>query len=426
MEINPSNDRNNNNTLNSLPKNWDIVELGEVIKPDRIRIKKEAYKGDIPLVKKIPFDMGKVILREKNQTGTDLYAANENHLITSKINLHQGAIAITKEFIAATTHYEFYEVMKKANIHFLWYYLRSPAFKKIFNQEIKYRGFKKEANFKFIKNFLIPLPNKSEQEKIVFILSMVQNNIETTELIIQAVESLKKSLMMHLFTYGPVSLKKIRNIKFKENKIKSINEDWQKYKIKEIAEIGSGNTPSRKKKEFYGGNIPWVKTLDLNENVVLTTQEKITDMGLKSIRGKIWPKNTVMIAMYGGAGTVGKSGILGIPAATNQALCCISPNPDKFDSLYLLYYLIFIRSTWMRHAIGTRKDPNISKGIIEKTEISLPEISKQKETVKILRIIDQKIESEKNKKKALEDLFKSLLKDLMTSKIRTNNLNFDI
>ncbi|MEH2180546.1 restriction endonuclease subunit S [Nostoc sp.] len=184
---------------------------------------------------------------------------------------------------------------------------------------------------------------------------------------------------------------------------------WKVVKLNDISqEIQSGGTPYRKKPEFYGGSISWIKTLDLNENIVIDSEEKITEAGFKSIRGKIRPINTVMVAMYGGKGTVGKSGILGITATTNQAVCCIEPNPNNFDSFYLLYYLIYFRPIWMRYAIGTRKDPNISKGIIEKTEIPFPPLPEQKTIAHTLRTIQKaketrqrELELERERKAAL-------------------------
>ena len=184
---------------------------------------------------------------------------------------------------------------------------------------------------------------------------------------------------------------------------------WKVVKLNDISQgIQSGGTPYRKKSEFYGGSISWIKTLDLNENIVTDSEEKITEAGFESIRGKIRPINTVMVAMYGGKGTVGKSGILGIPATTNQAVCCIEPNPNNFDSFYLLYYLIYFRPIWMRYAIGTRKDPNISKGIIEKTEIPLPPLPEQKTIAHTLRTIQKaketrqrELELERERKAAL-------------------------
>ncbi|MFN9867408.1 MAG: restriction endonuclease subunit S, partial [Pseudanabaena sp.] len=188
---------------------------------------------------------------------------------------------------------------------------------------------------------------------------------------------------------------------------------WKVVRLGEISkDIQSGGTPLRNQKSFYEGSIPWVKTLDLNEGVVNCTEEKITEEGFKSIRGKLRPINTVMVAMYGGSGTVGKTGILGISAATNQAVCCIEPNPKVFDSVYLHFYLIGVRKEWMRYAIGTRKDPNISKGIIENTEIILPPLEEQMAIATTLRTI-QTAKEARQKELALERERKAALMDYL-------------
>ncbi len=122
--------------------------------------------------------------------------------------------------------------------------------------------------------------------------------------------------------------------------------------------------------------------------------------------------------MYGGAGTVGKAGILGIPAATNQAVCCIEPNYELFDPMYLLYYMVNFRSHWMKYAIGTRKDPNIGKGIIENTKIALPPLHTQKKVSQIIKGIEDKILSESKYLNTLNVLFRSFLQRLLYGQIR--------
>lgn len=148
-------------------------------------------------------------------------------------------------------------------------------------------------------------------------------------------------------------------------------------RIADFAKVTAGGTPSRGVKSFYEGTIPWIKTLDLNVGIVTSTEEKITKEGLRSIRGELNPPGTVMVAMYGGAGTIGKSGLLGINAATNQAVASILPNSCVFDSDFLHFQLIHLRSQWMQFSQGTRKDPNINKSIVENMLVWLPDIDDQ-------------------------------------------------
>lgn len=143
-------------------------------------------------------------------------------------------------------------------------------------------------------------------------------------------------------------------------------------RIGSIASVVAGGTPRRGVTSYYGGSIPWIKTLDLNCGTVIDSEEYITSDGLRSIRGGVNPPGAVMVAMYGGRGTIGKSGILGIEAATNQAVASILPNPAIFNPEFLHYQLMHLRSDWMRFSQGNRKDPNINKSVIEDMLIWLP------------------------------------------------------
>ncbi len=270
-----------------------------------------------------------------------------------------------------------------------------------------------------ISAFQFLLPPLPEQRAIARALRAVQAARETRLREIALERERKAALMEHLFTHGT------RGEPTKMTEIGEMPEGWKTPKLADLAEIQSGGTPLRNHHEYYNGSINWAKTLDLNDGIVRSTEEKITDLGFHSIRGKIRPIDTVMVAMYGGSGTVGKSGILGIPAATNQAVCCIEPNFERFDSLYLLYYLIHFRPNWMRYAIGTRKDPNISKGIIESLKIPLPPLGQQKEISRTIKACDTKITALGQEACLLDELFRAMLEELMTGRQRAGALVSD-
>ncbi len=147
--------------------------------------------------------------------------------------------------------------------------------------------------------------------------------------------------------------------------------------LKDVCHISAGGTPSRGNGAFFKGDIPWVKTLDLNFGLVTDTEEKITPEAFRAIRGEMLPIGTVMVAMYGGAGTIGKSGILGTEACTNQAVCALQPNGGALDSEFLHHWLCYIRPEWMRHSGGNRKDPNINKSVVENMTLPMPPLDEQ-------------------------------------------------
>ena len=184
-------------------------------------------------------------------------------------------------------------------------------------------------------------------------------------------------------------------------------QNWQKRKLVEIGKIKAGGTPSRGYSKYFKGNINWVKTLDLNCGLVKHTQEQITEEALSSMRGQILPIGTVMVAMYGGAGTIGKSGLLGIEAATNQAVCSILPNNETFVPEFLSYWLVHIRPEWMEFSSGNRRDPNINKNAVEQMLCPLPSINEQK---KFAERLNEQMQAAETLKKSLTEKLEAVKK----------------
>lgn len=152
-------------------------------------------------------------------------------------------------------------------------------------------------------------------------------------------------------------------------------------RLGDLYKITSGGTPSRKHLEYYqNGTIPWVKTGDLKEKYLWTTDEKITEIGLKNSSARIYPQDTVLIAMYGA--TIGASSILKIEAATNQA-CAAFVKRDDIIPEYLYAFLESQQSRFIKDAVGGAQ-PNISAGYLKKIEIPIPPLEKQRRIAALL------------------------------------------
>jgi type I restriction enzyme S subunit len=145
-------------------------------------------------------------------------------------------------------------------------------------------------------------------------------------------------------------------------------------KLSEIAETTSGGTPQRGVSRFYGGKIPWVKSGELNDGYIIETEEFLTEEGLKNSSAKLFPAGTLLIAMYGA--TVGRLGILEMPASTNQAVCAITSSPE-LDRDYLFFHLLKTRDKLVKASFGGAQ-PNISQAFIRDLEIPLPSLDKQR------------------------------------------------
>ena len=131
---------------------------------------------------------------------------------------------------------------------------------------------------------------------------------------------------------------------------------WVWSTVGEIAETQTGGTPSRRSAHFFQGHIPWVKSGELRDGVVHATEERITEDALDSSNAKLFPKGTLCIALYGA--TIGKLGILGMEATTNQAICGIFL-PEGMETRFVYYFLESIRPDLIKLGQGGAQ-PNIS------------------------------------------------------------------
>lgn len=240
----------------------------------------------------------------------------------------------------------------------------------------------------------MPLPPLKEQERIVAEierwLSFV-DIVEKEKSDLQSTICLVKSKILDLAIHGklvpqdpndePASelLKRINP----KAEIITDNGHYQKLPVgwclTILGSIGtwqSGATPSRLRKDYYGGNIPWLKTGDLNDGIITNIPEFITEKALEETSVKLNPTDSILIAMYGA--TIGKIGILSFPATTNQACCaCLD---YKIDKMYIFYFLLSNRINFVSMG-GGGAQPNISKEKIVNTTFPLPPLAEQKRIV---------------------------------------------
>jgi type I restriction enzyme, S subunit len=152
---------------------------------------------------------------------------------------------------------------------------------------------------------------------------------------------------------------------------------WNIRKLGEVCTTTSGGTPNRGNQKYFEGNIPWVKSGELDKGLILDTEEKISEEAIKNSSAKIFPKGTLLIALYGA--TIGKLAFLGVDAATNQAICGIFKN-NEIHSNYLFHFLFYKKPSLIRQGIGGAQ-PNINQGILRNLEIPIPPLPEQRAIV---------------------------------------------
>ncbi len=223
------------------------------------------------------------------------------------------------------------------------------------------------------------------QEKIIKILdekiSKVNDIISNTHKSIEELKKYRKSLIAEVVTKGLDKSAELKDSGIEW--IGKIPKNWTVTKIGKISELSSGGTPPSNSSEHYDGEIPWARSLDLKEKEILKTDRNLSELGLSVISGGIIGAGAILIAMYGGSGTIGNSGLLKINASTNQAICAIQLRKGYYNRFYF-YFIQFLRPYWMIYAVGTRKDPNISKQTVQNMPCLVLSLEEQKEIADFL------------------------------------------
>ncbi len=248
----------------------------------------------------------------------------------------------------------------------------------------------------------IPLPSLPEQQRIAAYLdascTAIDAAVAAKRKQIETLDALHKTIIHNVITKG-------LNAEFDESRVGWIEKtprNWKKVKMFRICQkISSGGTPSTSNLDYYGGNIPWVQTGDLNDGYVEVIEKTITRLGLEKSAARIYPEGTLLIAMYGA--TIGKLGILKNPSATNQA-CCAMKFRNDVDNRFIFYLLRDLRPTFIAMSYGGGQ-PNISQETIKQLYFFLPPFHEQQ---KISQYLDNRTSAIETIKASIESQIATL------------------
>jgi type I restriction enzyme S subunit len=280
----------------------------------------------------------------------------------------------------------------------------------------------KSINRSVLQSFPLPLPPLSEQRAIAHVLRAVQRAREATERVIAATRELKKSLMRHLFTYGPVPVDQADQVPMQETDIGPIPAHWQVVKLGEVCDLYSGF--AFRSEDFTTKGIPVIKIGNLQNGIVIINNKDShypQELWNPSLMKYLLSPGDVLIALTGA--TTGKIAI--VPQNLNVALLnqrvgkFSVVDSNKFDLTFGQY--MFETSSFqklIKQAILQSAQGNISPIKIKSFAIPLPPLSEQREIARILQAVDRKLEAEEARRQALEALFKTLLHQLMSGKLR--------
>ena len=328
-----------------------------------------------------------------------------------------GIVANKCEGAVSSTAVKYTCTDERFNKQYLFYLLKNaePFFKsKVNGTTIPH------MNSKYIDDYVCLLPSLSAQQKIADHLDKVCGEvnelISLQETMIEELKAYKQSVITEAVTKGLNP-----NVPMKDSGIDWMGEvpaHWGTTKIKRIARTNSGSTP-RNISDSDDSNIIWIRTTDINDEVVYDSSLHLTVEEYSSASCPMLNEGTCIVAMYGGGGTIGKSGKLGVKATINQALCSMEVG-DSFTGEYLFCILRSVRYYWMKYAVGTRKDPNINQEIVRNLNIPFPPLAEQRSIASYLDTkcseIDSLIALKQTKIEELKEYKKSVIYEFVTGK----------
>ena len=382
-----------------LPKGWEWTTLGEISNygiNTSVKVEEIDDNNWVLELEDIEKDSAKLIQklsknkREIKGTRHKFYKGN---VLYSKLRTYLNKVLIASEDGYCTTEIMPFDTYGILSNEYICHVLRSSYFLD-YTLQCGYGVKMPRLSTTDACNGVIPLPPLHEQYRIVkeikrwfTLISMIEKEKDNLRETIKQAKAKVLDLAIHgkLVPQNPNDKPAVELLKRINPKAEIISDNGHYQKLPEgwcltiLGSIGtwqSGATPSRLQKDYYGGNIPWLKTGDLNDGIITNIPEFITEKALEETSVKLNPTDSILIAMYGA--TIGKIGILSFPATTNQACCaCLD---YKIDKMYIFYFLLSNRINFVSMG-GGGAQPNISKEKIVNTTFPLPPLAEQKRIV---------------------------------------------
>ena len=258
---------------------------------------------------------------------------------------------------------------------YIKYCFKAPTFRK----EIIRRGqgaVRGNIGQKDLQKVELRIPGIPEQKRIVSVLETWDTYLGMLDKKIELKQKVDRGLKKRLLSGS--------------SHIKDSFDEWSNVKLGSISKMSSGGTPKSTVPKYYGGSIPWVSIADMTSNgkVIYKTIRNLTDDGLKNSAARIYPKGTILYAMYA---SIGECSIAGVEMCSSQAILGITPDASMLNSLFLYHYLRYMKDEIkLKGQHGTQA--NLNAGMVRDFNIYLPSIDEQKEIVNILDAADRELD----------------------------------
>jgi type I restriction enzyme S subunit len=394
--------------LGPLPEDWQVVSLHDVfIEIDRRVANHRDISADRFPVLSLTKNYGLMLQSERFGKRIALEDVNDykvvkgGEIVYNPYVIWEGAIHILDKFdygLVSPVYPVLETNLERAEPYFLDSMLRTPlaiaAYNRFAAGAVNRRRSIRRTDFMAIR---IPLPPLHEQKAIARVLSTIQNALETQAKIIAATKEMKKSLMKHLFTYGPVPVSEAEKVPTKETEIGPVPEHWEVVRLGDTATLQRGK--DLPKQNQIPGQYPIVGSsgiIGYHNEFICTAPGVVTGRSgsignLSYVEENYWPHNTgLYIKDFHG-------------------------NNPKF--IYYLLHLVDFR----KYATGVSV-PTLNRNFVHSAPVAVPPLPEQQKVARILSAVDERIKAEEKRKVTLQALFKTMLHQLMTGKTRVKEL----
>ena len=251
----------------------------------------------------------------------------------------------------------------------------------------------------------IPTPSRPEQQKIADCLGSLDDLIAAEDRKLEALRQHRQGLMQQFFPQAGETQPRLRFPEFQDT------QEWRVAPLGKLFETTTGGTPDRARPDYWGGEVPWVTTSIVDFNVIESTRESISSAGLSNSSAKVFPKRTVLMALYGQGKTRGKVAMLGVEAATNQACAAILPS-DEVDPRFVFLNLSG-RYEEIRANSNSGGQKNLSQALVRDLPFAYPkERAEQHRIAECLTALDDQIAAQARKLETLKQHKRGLLQQL--------------
>ncbi|MEI8390516.1 MAG: restriction endonuclease subunit S [bacterium] len=386
--------------MKKLPEGWKEVKLTEVTSliTCGVAARPEYIEEGVPFLSsknvkanKIFFQNFNCISEETHNQLTKKNKPEKGDILYTRVGSFGDAAVIDfdEEFSIFVSLTLIKPIKELVYSYYLMYLLNSERFKQLAISSTTGIGVQ-NLNVNAVREFKIPLPPLETQKQIAAVLDKADELRQKRKQANAKLDEFLQSVFLDMFG-DPTKNSK----------------GWKECKIVDICAVQTGSTPSREKPEYYNGDIPWVKTGEVINSYIYDTEEHITQEAINKSNCKLFPQNTILVAMYGQGYTRGRAAILKKKATTNQACSAILPS-EKINHEFL-FNLLKAQYNTLRELGRGGNQPNLNLSMVKNFEIYLPPIGLQNEFAQIV----EKVEDLKKKNEAsavkLDDLFNSLL-----------------